>query len=655
MAIIKIGKSGGAFTGTTGSDTYQFTAVPTAAVTIDGLTSGKDNSGATASVTRWVAVDDDDPSLRAAYSYNTTTGATVNGGATSDAATTLQNALLTPTDARLTLAFRPSVVATTATGTDTNRTTVSGYNAQDVVVFSKSGDYSSLGDFFTNIETIRLASGVKVTLDFDALAAAKAYASRGALNYGITLEGVAGGATETVTFKVNFEAGDIVAPPVGAGYVIRDCQLDDFAFAGLASNVELVFDARDPADDDDNETNADGFLQTSFGRYFRFDGTNNGEKVLGTDGVDYATLRLGNDTAFGFAGNDRLVGHGGADSLDGGDGDDLFEIGSFGTGTSGTSSKADDGKAEWIISSALAASKGVTNGITNATDYANKTDVIVGGAGYDTLRVTTGIGATTAANGTIALDDNNFKQMEKVEVGGAISRDPDESAFQQLRDGHLLFARNSSVSDLATAAGGASGNSINNVVIDASGVTKNGLTFEGNANTQKFIGTTKADVFIGNGGSDTLTGGAGADKFVFQTIREYARDSSTANGVIAYAPVDAPFAAAASDVITDFTTGSDKIVFRVEATTTLEDSFKSLVALTKGNLTADNVLIGDLTSIDTAGTATQFIKADTTGADVKVYYDADGSGVGAAILIATLTNVATVGVADFRVEAVQGF
>jgi hypothetical protein len=193
------------------------------------------------------------------------------------------------------------------------------------------------------------------------------------------------------------------------------------------------------------------------------------------------------------------------------------------------------------------------------------------------------------------------------------------------------------------------------VVVNASGVTKNGLTFEGNANTQTFIGTTKADVLIGNGGADTLTGGAGADKFVFQTVREYARDSGTANGAIAYVLVDKALTAADVDVITDFATGTDNIVFSVEATSTLEDTFKSLVALTKGNLTATNVLIRDLTSIDTAGTATQFIKADTTGDDVRVYYDADGNGAGAAMLIATLKNVATVGVADFRVEAVQGF
>ena len=669
MATTKIGKAGGIFTGTQGSDTWEFTAAPakTSQVSIDGLTSAKNNSGADATLLSWVAKDDDDPTISALYTYNPITGVTTTTASTA-AGTSLQDGVLTPTDARLALAYRPGVVAATASGTDTNATTVAGYNAQDVILFSKSGDYSGLGDFFRNIETIKLGTGVSVTLDQEAFQAVKGYASRGTLTYGLTFEGVAGGKTESVTFKFNFEATDVVTPAVGSAYAFKELQLDDFSLAGLATNVDLIFDARDPVDDDDLEATSDGLTQPSLSRYFRFDGTNSNDKVLGSYGSDYATLRLGNDTFLGFDGNDRLFGHGGADSLDGGAGDDLFEIGGFGTNVSGTTSKADDGKPEWIISAADSAATGITNGLTNAADYGSKADLIVGGTGYDTLRVTTGIGATNPATGTIILSDANFQSMEKVEVGGSVSRDADESTFQQLRDGHLYFARSGTVSDTATSAGGAAGNSINNVVINASRVTKNGLTFEGNANTQTFTGTTKADVFIGNGGLDTLTGGGGADKFVFQSIREYARDSGNANGVIAYTPTDfdtvtagqqdRALTAVDADVINGFVTGEDKIVFRVEATTALEDTFDALVALTKGNLTATNVLIGNLSSgLDTAGTtANQFIKVDTAAAGgAKVYYDADGNGSGAAVLVATLTNISTVGVSDFRVEAVQGF
>jgi hypothetical protein len=66
---------------------------------------------------------------------------------------------------KLVPAYRPGVAAATATGTDTTSTTGATYNAQDIIRFSKSGDYTALGgDFSTNIETLQFASGSKVRL-----------------------------------------------------------------------------------------------------------------------------------------------------------------------------------------------------------------------------------------------------------------------------------------------------------------------------------------------------------------------------------------------------------------------------------------------------------------------------------------------------------
>lgn len=616
MATIHNVKAGTTTAGSAGSDVFEINA-PTkflGSLSIDGGTSGLDNAGAAA------------------------TAGTTSG--------TIATALTYATDRTLNIAFRPG----STTSIDTNATSIAGYNAEDVLVFRQSGDYSELGAFFTNIETVQLASGVNIRLSSEVFEEIETYADRGAVSYGILFKGVAGGKAEKVTFAIEYDDDGIVTPAVGDAYAQADIQLDDYSFASVFRDVQVVYDGRE-------DPSASG-AANSFGHYLRIDGANEsgggGELVYGSGGVDNATMRLGNDSYYGFDGNDLLAGHGGADFLDGGNGNDVFLISGFGTGTSGTNGKSDDGKAEWIISAAEAARTGVTNGITNAADYAGKTDVIIGGAGFDTLRVNAGVGATNAQNGTIVLNDANFSGMEKVEVGGTISKDPDESTYLQLRDGHYHFARSSLVSDF-TSPGAAVGNSINQVVINASGVTKNGLTFEGNANTQKFIGTTQSDVLIGNEGADTLTGGAGADKFVYQTVREYGRDSGSANGVIAYAATDEALDASDADVITDFATGTDKLVFRVESTTALEDTFDSLVALTKGNLTATNVLIGDLTGIDTAGTGTSFIKVDMSGDDARVYYDADGSGAGTAMLLATLTGVPSLAASDFALAAVQGF
>jgi hypothetical protein len=608
----------GSYIGTTGSDVFKLNFVPksgdSGSLHIDGQTSSLNNNGLTG------------------------TGLGV--------ATDIDASLAFNTDRTLNLAFRPG----STTAISTFATSVKGYNAQDILAFAKSGDYSDRGAFFSNIETIQLASGVNIKLSSEIFEQIANDADRGAVNYGVIFEGVKGGKEESVTFVTQWEDAVLTVPQVGDTYLAADVQLDDYSFANLFTNVLPIYDFT--VDKDDlADPSAD---IASYDKYVRFDGANNAEKMFGSPGVDYVTARLGNDTVFAYAGNDYLIGHGGADYLDSGDGNDLFGIGSFGTGIQGTSSKADDGKAEWIISASEANRTGVTNGITNSTDYANQIDVINGGSGFDTLRITSGIGATNSANGTVVLNDNNFIAVEKVEIGAGIARDPDESAYQFYR-GHNWLAKGSSVSDTGVSAGGVAGNSLNNVVVNASGVTKHGVIFEGNANINTFIGSTKNDTFISNGGHDNLTGGAGSDQFVFQTIREYSRDGSAVNGAISYTAVDKVLSNADSDTVTDFASGVDKIVFRLESNVSGEDTFKSLVGLTKGSVPTINIQIGDLSSIDTSGTSSSFIKADTTGSDVNVYYDADGSGPGPAWLVCTLVGVNSVSASDFILASVQNF
>ena len=345
MNTIKINKKGGIFTGTSSDDVYQITEVlsASAALVIDGGTSSLNNSGSASSP----------------------------GTAGKDIST----ASLLATDRTLVFGYRPG----STTNINTYSTVTGTPNATDEIIFTKSGNYSNL--LATNIETLSLKSGITVKISADLLTSLLNSADRGAINPGFLLQGVAGGKTEKLIVNIEFQAGfdaeestGIVQPVAGDGYVAASLQLDDASTAALYKNVQVTYDARDPSDDDDATVSTDGDVQTSFGRYFRFDGANEsvdaGESLLGCDGVDYATMRLGNDSAQGFAGNDLLIGHGGADNLDGGEGNDIFVIGGFGSGTSGTTSKADDGKAEWIISASEGLRAGVTNGISNAADYA---------------------------------------------------------------------------------------------------------------------------------------------------------------------------------------------------------------------------------------------------------------------------------------------
>jgi Ca2+-binding RTX toxin-like protein len=252
--------------------------------------------------------------------------------------------------------------------------------------------------------------------------------------------------------------------------------------------------------------------------------------------------------------------------------------------------------------------------------------VIVGGDGVDTLRITTGIGANTKANGTVVLNDANFKSMEVVQVGGTVGRLNVENTDLQLLNDHYYFKANGTVADLSNTLGN-NGGTINNVVVDASGVTANGLRFEGNANQQTFIGTTQADVFVGNGGNDTLTGGAGADTFVFGKVYE---EVVTGSSTTVQTYTNTAFNLTGVDTITDFTRGTDKIELHL-------DQYSQLAGFNSSMLRVN--------STGTAQDANDYLVYNTTTKTLS--YDADGNGSGAKVDIAILTGVNTLSTSDF--------
>jgi Ca2+-binding RTX toxin-like protein len=497
------------------------------------------------------------------------------------------------TDVRLNFATRPG-----SSAISTFATTIAGYNAVDTLEFTESGEFEDI--VFSGIERIELASGVSITLEAEQLEENGESLALGEINPGTHIYGVAGGDVENVTLELEFEEEEFepASSIVGASPVTYDkavFEVDDYSVAHLYHNVDVTYDA------------SEGVA----GSFTRIDGANEGsdahEIVLGSEGVDYATMRLGDDTVYGNGGNDLLIGHGGADYLDGGTGNDIFVIGGFGSGVQGTTSKADDGNKEWIATGA-------------------KHDVIVGGDGVDTLRITTGIGANTKANGTVVLNNDNFKSMEVVQVGGTVGRLNVENTDLQLLNDHYYFKANGTVADLSNTLGN-NGGTINNVVVDASGVTTNGLRFEGNANQQTFIGTSKADVFVGNGGNDTLTGGGGADKFVFGKVYEQVVTGS-ATTVQTY--TNTAFNLTGVDTITDFTRGTDKLELHLDQ---------------YSNLAGFNASMLRVNATGTAQDANDYLVYNTTTKTLS--YDADGNGSGAKVDIAILTGVNTLSTSDF--------
>jgi Ca2+-binding RTX toxin-like protein len=514
-----------------------------------------------------------------------------------------------------------NVVAVNITGTanvsrpqSTVLSTLTTPVATDTIEFRRSGDFTNLE--FEAIERVQLSSGVSVRLSSVAVTEAFESLDVGGVNPGVHFYGVAGGPAEKVTVEFDYDPTFTFTPAatvVGGTpivYTRADFQLDDATTGDLFHNVALVHDAFT------NSTAVDGSGRAT---YAREDGSNNSETILGNRGVDNADGRLGDDIIYGNGGNDLLKGQGGADYIDAGDGNDIMLIGGFATGFAGFYGKAEDGTTEWIANGA-------------------KHDVIIGGAGIDTLRITAG--APSVAAGTIVLNDGNFKGMERVEVGATVGRLNVENADLQLINDHFYLNAAGKIADntitdvqyngVSQAVGLPVTISVDKVVVDASGVTANGLTFVGNGNVNTFIGTQKADTFTGNGGNDVLTGSGGADHFIFGLVHT---QTVTGASTTVQTYTDVASALTGVDTITDFLSGTDSIDLN-------DDLFTALA----GGVTVNNLVVG---AGAVAADADDFLLFDS---GTKAFsYDADGNGAGAAVQVATLTGVSSLTAADFHI------
>ena len=129
-------------------------------------------------------------------------------------------------------------------------------------------------------------------------------------------------------------------------------------------------------------------------------------------------------------------------------------------------------------------------------------------------------------------------------------------------------------------------------------------------------GTNADDTVNGAGGNDTLTGNAGADQFVFDRI----------------GAVDA-------DHVTDFTSGTDQIHLDASAMTALG---------TGGQFAAGDARFFAAAGASAGHDADDRVVYDTSSGNL--WYDADGSGAGAAQLIAVLDGPASLAATDIVVE-----
>jgi Ca2+-binding RTX toxin-like protein len=316
--------------------------------------------------------------------------------------------------------------------------------------------------------------------------------------------------------------------------------------------------------------------------------------VTGGSGSDVLTSieravgsRFG-DVLTGSSADEFFSGGLGNDTIDGGGGTlDMIE---YGTATGAVDVNLATGK-----SSGAAGIDTITNieGVIGSAFNDKLTgdagmNMLIGGYGDDQLIGGAGMDIMVGGDGNDIYNvDNQFDLV--TELGTGIANGGTDTVYTT-----VSYVLNANVENLrlnATTSINGTGNTLNNVIVGHAG----------------------ANVLNGMAGNDTLTGGAGKDTFVFNT--------ALATNI---------------DTITDFSAVDDTI--------RLENAI--FTKLTTGNVTlaAANFVA------NTAGKAVDsndYIVYDSDSG--ALFYDADGSGAGAAVQFATLTGHPAITAADFYV------
>ncbi len=355
-------------------------------------------------------------------------------------------------------------------------------------------------------------------------------------------------------------------------------------------------------------------------------GNNLGNRLTGNGAANALNGNGGNDTLVGNGGNDTLNGGAGADSMTGGLGNDTYIVDNAGDKTIELSGQGLDtvqssiswtlaANVENLVLTGTAAINGTGNGLANRLTGNGAANVLSGGAGNDTLiggggndTLNGGAGADSMTGGlgndTYIVDNAGDKTVELSGQGV----DTVQSSISW-----TLAANVENLVLTGTSAINGSGNGL------ANRLTGNGAAnvLYGGAGNDTLVGNGGNDTLNGAAGADTMIGGAGADRFVFNTA----------------------LGASNIDRVTDFAHGVDKIV--------LDDDI--FTALSTGSLTTAMFRKG--AGVTTAATAGQRLILNATNG--ALYYDANGSGAGAAIQIAVVqgAGMTAMTAADFLVVA----
>jgi len=351
--------------------------------------------------------------------------------------------------------------------------------------------------------------------------------------------------------------------------------------------------------------------------------TGQGGPVQGTAGNDSLTGTAGNDSMVGLAGADTLNGLGGDDTLDGGTGVDslsgglgndsyIVTAGDVLTDAGGTDTVVSD--ISWTLGGDIENLTMTGTGNLSVTGN-NAANFVNGNSGNNYFNLRAGNDTIQAGAGNDWIDMSAFgtpSYGDDIVNGGdgtdtvnfAISAGQQSAITVDLTAGSMRGGG-------AGGAGSATVTSIEHVI----GAGFND-SIKGSAAAETLEGREGNDTLSGLGGNDTLTGGTGSDSFVF------AAAPGAGNG----------------DLVSDFVSGTDKAAFDNAVFTALGAD---------GNFVAGDARFTAGAGFTSGHDASDRIVYNTTTG--QLFYDADGSGAGAAQLVATFQGAPAIAATDITV------
>jgi len=321
-------------------------------------------------------------------------------------------------------------------------------------------------------------------------------------------------------------------------------------------------------------------------------GLGGNDTLDGGGGNDILNGGTGNDILYGGDGNDSLYGGDGNDSLYGGYG---FDVAQYYTATAGVTVDLNLTVAQNTVGAGIDTLLGIEaiNGSAfNDTLTGNAANnSLFGGVGNDILSGGEGNDSLVGGVGNDVLDGGNgFDIAHYYTATAGVTVNLNLTAAQNTLGTGF---------DTLTNIEAVNGSAFND-------------TLTGNAANNSLLGGKGNDVLDGGLGKDVLTGGLGQDSFVF--------DTALGLGNV--------------DIISDFTVADD----------TVQLAHNVFTALSLGGLAADQFKI-----VGNGGVVDGNDHVLYNSASGVLSYDGDGSGAGAAVLVAILGKSLAMTAADFMV------